>query len=325
MNHVRQSTKERVQAVDPNEGRCLVENCSSTRSIEYCHLLSRKSRQNATLLESLEWHWNMRVNILNLDTRRNVFPAGPSAHHMHDTARWLLLPEAAIVQQYYDTLQSQVYNVRERFPVIPDRNDTEYRLTPIKDMKGNAFMGRHATPEDFPPTTLPHIHPKFTIVVAGMQLSTLQPEEVSALADPFHIMPKITTLYRAWTTPRPANAQENDSYWPPYNPSDDDTEDNDDNDGGDDPKDKDDHDVVTEKGRYHGGTRKRVRDVPPTENHPRIRSVNQRPNQTDWADEMRDSDSGSAVTRKGRHNGGYRNRRRGRNWHESAGLLGVMQ
>ncbi|KAH7921539.1 hypothetical protein BV22DRAFT_1122097 [Leucogyrophana mollusca] len=335
VDYVRPSTKERVQAVDPNEGRCLVENCSPTSSIEYCYLLSRKHWHNTGLLDSLEWYWNMRANTLNLDTRRNIFPAGASVHHMHDTGRWLLLPEDAIVQQYYDTLALfHVFAVRERFPVIPDRNDFRYRLVPIKDMKGIAFTRQHATPVDLSPDdftvrvypfdTLPvlvsHIHPKFAIVAAGMRLSTLQAEDVSALADAFPILPKIVALYRAWTGPCPANAQENDSFWPPYNPSDDDADDDDDR--GDEPRDKDYNDAVTEKGRYRSKTRNRARDASPTENRTRTRGANQRPGQTDGADDMRDRDSDSAVTKKGRYNGGHRKRRRRRNWHESTGSSG---
>ncbi|KAH7924209.1 hypothetical protein BV22DRAFT_522958 [Leucogyrophana mollusca] len=92
VDYVRPSTKECVQAVDSDEGRCLVENCSPTHGIEYYQLLSRKHWQNADLvydpktnptlvpppirhqLDSLEWHWNLRANTLNLDARCNVFP-----------------------------------------------------------------------------------------------------------------------------------------------------------------------------------------------------------------------------------------------------------
>ncbi|TFK19818.1 hypothetical protein FA15DRAFT_157931 [Coprinopsis marcescibilis] len=63
----------RVQAVDPNGGRCLVENCSPARIVEYCHVVPRKLWRDTQLLDSLEWFWRMRKNTLNLETRRNIF------------------------------------------------------------------------------------------------------------------------------------------------------------------------------------------------------------------------------------------------------------
>ncbi|KXN85948.1 Pre-mRNA-splicing factor brr2 [Leucoagaricus sp. SymC.cos] len=146
VHHACPNIKERVQAVDPNGGRCLVENCSSTRAIQYYHLVPRNVWTDSGILDALEWHWNMRANTLNLDTRRNVFPAGASVHHMLDTGRWVLVPEEAIVQQYYDALDPILKSAeRARFPIIPDCNDFQYTLIPIKDMEDIAFTRQMAT------------------------------------------------------------------------------------------------------------------------------------------------------------------------------------
>lgn len=38
---VSDDTKKRVRSVDPNDGRCLVENCPETRAVDFCHCFPR--------------------------------------------------------------------------------------------------------------------------------------------------------------------------------------------------------------------------------------------------------------------------------------------
>ncbi|KAF5348152.1 hypothetical protein D9756_010774 [Leucocoprinus leucothites] len=323
VHYVSSNLKERVQAVDPTGGRCLVENCSSTRAIEYCYLVPPRSWQISGILNALEWHWNMRANTLNLDTGRNVFPAGASVHHMYDTGRWVLAPEEAIVQQYYDTLDPICGAVRARFPIIPDRNDFQYTLIPIKDMEDIAFSRQTATdaspvPDNFtthlyPYDTLPflvsHIHPKYAIVSAGQNMSCLPLDRLQALVQSFPRLINIMVLYRAWMFHPPINNREDDSFWPPYDPSGDDG--SEENEEGDDLKD-----AVTEKGRYTGTRLKRAREESPAGNHPRIRAANQQSGEVEEYEEIEVRDCDSVITRKGRCTGRYRRRKQNR--HEVA-------
>ncbi|KXN90286.1 hypothetical protein AN958_04427 [Leucoagaricus sp. SymC.cos] len=329
VHHASPNIKERVQAVDPNGGRCLVENCSSTRAIEYYHLVPRKLWTNSGILDALEWRWNMRANTLNIDTHCNVFPAGASVHHMFDTGRWVLVPKEAIVQQYYNALHPILKSAeRARFPIIPDRNDFQYTLIPIKDMEDIAFTRQTATgappvPEDFvthlfPYNTFPflvsHIHPKFAIVSAGAQLLCMPPDRRDALLQSFPRLLNIIVLHQAWTFPLPMNYKEDDSFWPPYDTSDDDG--NEDDDEGDDPKDKDYKDAATEKGRYRG-THKRAREESPTGKPPHTRASNRQPGEVDEYGKIEDSDCDTLMTKKGRYTGGYQRRKQNR--HEMAG------
>ena len=148
--------KERVLEIDPNHGRCIVENCDTSRAIEYCHIFSRSYWDHSSLvrgfyilagmrlmmhhsqLSSLEWFWKMRARTLNLDTCRNVVPSefcfalmvlhynskqtvGSSVHHMYNAGLWALLPDDAIVQQYSQCLAKDfpiAFTSREDFPVI---------------------------------------------------------------------------------------------------------------------------------------------------------------------------------------------------------------
>ncbi|KAJ3564508.1 hypothetical protein NP233_g8249 [Leucocoprinus birnbaumii] len=321
VHHVIPDLKERVQAVDPNGGRCLVENCSSTRAIEYCHLVPRSFPQS--YLESLEWYWNMRANTLNLDTRCNIFPANASVHHIHDNCRFVLAPEESIVQQYYDTLDPIIRMAwRPRFPIIPDRNNFRYTLIPIKDMEDIAFSRQTLTgappiPNDFtthlyPYDTLPvlisHIHPKYAIVSAGAKLSKLPRDRVHALLQSFPRLLNIMHLYRAWIFPPPANFAEDDSFWPPYDPSDE--KDNEDNDEGGKPRGKDHKDTITEKGRCR--IQKRPREQSPTGNSPRARAAYRQSDEVDEYEEVEESDCDTVITPKGRYTGGYWRRKQNR-------------
>ena len=72
---------ELVPEVDPNGGRCLLEN--QTGGIEFCHYIPmgirtdkapvRYTLRTVLELDYLEWFWNMRYDSLSLDTRYNIF------------------------------------------------------------------------------------------------------------------------------------------------------------------------------------------------------------------------------------------------------------
>jgi hypothetical protein len=89
-------TKKRVLRVDPNNGRCLIENCNPARAVEFAHCyprsLTKESARVSSIFEnadntllssfrqmtSLEYWWDMRFQTLNLDTRYNIFPGASS-------------------------------------------------------------------------------------------------------------------------------------------------------------------------------------------------------------------------------------------------------
>lgn len=40
-DHVSSAAQKRVLAVDPNGGRCLIENCSTEHGVKHCHIIPR--------------------------------------------------------------------------------------------------------------------------------------------------------------------------------------------------------------------------------------------------------------------------------------------
>ena len=141
---------------------------------------------------------------------------------------------------------------------LQDREDFRYRLIPLYDMEKIAFMRQNEDPATLttngftvhvhPFTTLPdlvsHIHPKFVIMATANAVATLNHDPRQALLRQFPTLVTIDDLYLAWMRPIPRNAKENESYYPPDDPSNDD-------DGGDDENDKDYEDKGTEKGRLY--------------------------------------------------------------------------
>ncbi|TFK24158.1 hypothetical protein FA15DRAFT_669811 [Coprinopsis marcescibilis] len=273
-----ESVIRRVLAVDPNNGRCLVENCSPNRGIEYHPVLPQKYWRNSSLLEALEWYWNMRKDGLNFETRRNMFAAGGAVHRMYAAGRWVLVPDEPIVQVYHGALLAAgLFATRETFPFIPDSDSFTYRLIPLQDMDDIAFI--HQADTTLPPTpdaftihlhpfsTLPafasHIHPKFVIVSAGLQLSRMKSDNRNALTATYPILTRILEVYLAWTCV-PVDGKADPSYYPPYDP-DTNTSDTDEGNGGDN------HDgTATEKGRYsYPRKSKKARQGPPAPNRSR--------------------------------------------------------
>jgi len=75
-----------------------------------------------SLLDSLEWAWDMGRYTLNLDTRYNLFYADNSIHFLFDQHQWLLLPEQKVIETYHKALSIVAGLVmpsqRGSFPVI---------------------------------------------------------------------------------------------------------------------------------------------------------------------------------------------------------------
>ncbi|CAA7270529.1 unnamed protein product [Cyclocybe aegerita] len=234
------AAKFRVDSVDPNHARCLVENCPPERAVNYCHLVPRRvSWKEEDFMDSVEWYWNLRRGSLNLDTRRNIFRAGSSLHWLHDQHQWALLPPPDIVDIYAHSLIDAPAAIRladrKAFPTVPD-GIYEYRLIPLRDMQ-NVGISRQST--DNPPTPnsftnyvypfneMPplrsHIHPKFAILEFGRKLKKMS---TAALVNALRHTPALAdiyVIYEAWTRGVPSEDEDAESYKPA--PSDDDDQD----------------------------------------------------------------------------------------------------
>jgi hypothetical protein len=154
-------------------------------------------------------------------------------------------------------------------------------------MEKVAFMRQNEDPETlstnnftvhvYPFNTLPvlvsHIHPKFVILATAQAVANQEEDATQALVQRFPTLGTILRLSLAWMHLIPERAKEDQSYWPPYYPSDNsDDEDN----GGDNGDDEEHQDNVTEKGRL---SLKRRRAEAPTGNRPQTRSAAKRPAQ----------------------------------------------
>ncbi|KIJ23997.1 hypothetical protein M422DRAFT_56591 [Sphaerobolus stellatus SS14] len=254
---ISQSARTRVQSADPNQGRCLIENCAEYRCVEFCHCFPSSQRKDLIWLtrrklSNIEWHWNMQKYTLNLDTRRNIFRAGAAMHGLHAKNAWLLLPEEHIINKYHETVKDTIDGPiaeRQSFPNIPDQNDFEYRFVPLlpamKTIAIHRQLGTQAAdselmPNDFvtyihPFNAMPkltsHLHPKFAILEAGRKLGVIAPPFLLEVVAEYPILQKALVIYAAWTCQCPADAQNDPSYNPPDNHDGDDDDDG--NNGGD--------------------------------------------------------------------------------------------
>ncbi|KAF8992479.1 hypothetical protein BDQ17DRAFT_1546441 [Cyathus striatus] len=205
------SIRKRVNAVDPNEGRCLVENCSD--SIEYCHVLPRKLMQRDRLLDSLEWNWFMRKGDLNLDTRFNIFPASESVGKMFNNYKWILVPDETIVEKIFRAVLFRSEIRSDPFMSF-EGEQFEYRLLPIADMDDVTFTRKNDTATTqqpgtftahrFPFETLPklvsHIHPKFVVAAAGYFLYGVAGDRAIAAYKKYEILQVIGEIYLLWSS-----------------------------------------------------------------------------------------------------------------------------
>ncbi|KAF8992489.1 hypothetical protein BDQ17DRAFT_1432339 [Cyathus striatus] len=263
--------KGRVADSDPNKGRCLVENCSSTRSIEHCHVIPRKFWKLDTVLDSLEWNWNLKKGDLNLDTRYNIFCAGSSVHKMFDKHRWILLPDQWVVDAYERHISDPKGCERCDFPTFEDANDFEYKIIPIHEMEEVAFTRQKTNfstplgPESFTIYTYPfetfpkvnsHIHPKFVIVSIGDLLES-HPDITEDITVKYPILGRISDIYNAWVDDVPDDANQDKT----YHDSDGDDSDSDLNDEDYEGSDKG-RQPPTEKGRGPSGIKRPRQDSP---------------------------------------------------------------
>ncbi|KAF9037602.1 hypothetical protein BJ165DRAFT_1558400 [Panaeolus papilionaceus] len=197
---ITQAAKRRAQAADPNGRHCLVENCTSNRAVQLAHVFQRDAATNEMQTGSLEWTWNMQRQTLNLDTRRNIFFLGASMNQLYRENKWALLPEQAIVNQYYDE-DGLFVLTRGDFPEIQIwKNSSSHAKLTFQMITS-------------------HIHPTFAIVRLGFIIERkLQLDERRALKAKYPILDPITSLYKEWTLSPPDNARDDPTFIPPRPP-----------------------------------------------------------------------------------------------------------
>ncbi|KAF8992488.1 hypothetical protein BDQ17DRAFT_1432338 [Cyathus striatus] len=183
--------RKRVNEVDPNEGRCLVENCSDSN--EYCHALPER------------WIGSSRVELehakgrINLDTRYNTFPVGESIRRMFENHQCILVPDDTIVNTILRRTVP-LTQARNRFSMTSTEGQKfEYRIIPITGMENVIFKRRsdmvsplhpgasteHKYPFDTLPKRVGHVHLKFVIAAVGSLLRTHNRNRPPSLAAAF--------------------------------------------------------------------------------------------------------------------------------------------
>ena len=170
--------------------------------------------------------------------------------------------------------------------------------TKTDDPPANDDIYIHRYPFDALPTLVSHIHPKFVIVSAGIQLDRIKKEDREAIFKTLPILADIFQIYLAWTRSVVQLEKEDTSFWPPYDPgANDDSSDDSQNDG-DDPNDKD-YGSRTEIGRI--GSRKRRMAEPPTPSRPRssrMRRARNEPMEPDHASRALKRKKSSNLSRR---------------------------
>ncbi|KII86409.1 hypothetical protein PLICRDRAFT_289557 [Plicaturopsis crispa FD-325 SS-3] len=118
----------RMQLVETRIDRCLITNTLDTVEFAYC--VPREPK--ASLLDSLEFAWNMESGTLNTDSRYNIFPVSAELRSRFETGDWVLLPTVQQVETYW---ASGSIPIGRHFPDIPN-GVFEYTLLAQRRMKG---------------------------------------------------------------------------------------------------------------------------------------------------------------------------------------------
>ncbi|KAK7679482.1 hypothetical protein QCA50_017536 [Cerrena zonata] len=249
-----QDARERVDN-EVSDGRCLIENVSPFRAVDYVHCYARKHKTEENLLTTLEWHWGMKYTHLNLDTRYNIFRAGASLHRMLDGDQWMLVPaEPDVITAFLNSLEKyrnrKWIPVRAKFPQFEPHTQFEYQFIPISKRMEEITISRQNSdktpkqPSDvtvhiYPFTTISvksHLHPKFVILEAGRKMHKLVKlmklggkylrknmvkEWVDDIRTAWPVVEKIERIYEAWMyRPNFGHIHEDPDFNPPYKPND---------------------------------------------------------------------------------------------------------
>ncbi|GJJ05914.1 hypothetical protein Clacol_000101 [Clathrus columnatus] len=134
-------TKRRVLRLSPNHGRCLIENCSAPRAVEYCHCVPK----SFTLEHDLVWF-----------AKRELFPAIPN----REDYQYTLIP---LSQEMAEVAIHRQNLIPPRGTALVPANFTTY-VSPFADL----------------PPFQSHLHPRFVILEAGRKLSK-NPEQYNVI------------------------------------------------------------------------------------------------------------------------------------------------
>ncbi|PPR07167.1 hypothetical protein CVT24_010720 [Panaeolus cyanescens] len=218
----------RAKNADPNLGRCLIENCSSTGAIRVARVYDRDFHPNN--LDSMEWGWNMVRGTLDLDTRRNIFCLGESMYEMYKHRNWALLPSEEDVLGFFSDPKGITMCVRENFPA-PQRGPFRYKFLPLGNMH-DIYITRQSTSDDgsntvdiyeFPfedfPVITSHVDPRYVILHLGETLFGGVEDSVRmALLKKYPYLRNVWSLSKSWTATVPMFAFRDRTYIPrPHN------------------------------------------------------------------------------------------------------------
>ncbi|KAF6756236.1 hypothetical protein DFP72DRAFT_1169196 [Ephemerocybe angulata] len=208
----------RAAAQDPNEGRCLIENCPRERGVESTYALPPELSAKAHIMDSLEYSWKMQRGTLNLATSQNVFFVGASLKRMYEEHKWALMPEDAVIDQFFK--KNWGPHPRKSFPELSP--PFKYRLIPIRGMENIGITQQEEHPPNssssftthvYPFKALPlltsHLQPKFVITALARVVwnITIVPEPQQwALVKEYPLLSRMHRLYSRWVLELPKQA-----------------------------------------------------------------------------------------------------------------------
>ncbi|PPQ74138.1 hypothetical protein CVT24_012831 [Panaeolus cyanescens] len=219
---LKKSATKRTKNADPNSGRCLIENCSSTGAIRVARVYDRDFHPND--IDSIEWVWKMVRGTLNLDSRRNTFCLGESLYEMYKNKNWALLPTEEDVLRFIRP-HGRMPCTRENFPDVQG-GIFKYRFLPLSNMD-DVYITRQSSEErgsrveihNFPfedfPVIASQVDPRYVILHLGDILFGDFEESVRlALLEKYPYLHHVGSLYTRWTAPIPMFAFKDRTFIP---------------------------------------------------------------------------------------------------------------
>ncbi|KAF7979006.1 hypothetical protein HWV62_43967 [Athelia sp. TMB] len=241
LSQVSDAKKALVRTAAPRGGRCLVQNIGEECAVEFAYCIPRSlSWLEPETMSNLEWWWNLPKHTLNFDTRYNIFPVGAALHTLFNKNEWLLVPEDSVVDHYFNRchLEANGRLTTKRANVSPMPDSTFlYTLVPVPFKMNTMWISRqdiiptensplqsdHVSTHVHPFQTLPqldsHLLPHFVIFETGRKLAALPPADLIDFTRQNPLLEMIVRIYQAWTTTRPAGAEEDVTFLPPSSPS----------------------------------------------------------------------------------------------------------
>ncbi|GJJ12744.1 hypothetical protein Clacol_006989 [Clathrus columnatus] len=195
--------------------KCLIENTDGHNQVQYVHCLPPTT--NSSILDFLEYHWNLDRGTLNVDSRENVIRLSPKFQYLFENKLMFLLPEPHIINLYYEAATARLTPAQRRAS-FPERT-YQYRLiahpymkrVPIHRQRDSSIenddsalvftdFAFHSYPYDRFPVIVSHVHPRYVIYNAGQKISRncrTYLEEFPSLA--LDIL-GVKDTYEAWTS-----------------------------------------------------------------------------------------------------------------------------